>query len=97
MTLGTRGDAKTVVNAINTFLSDRGLELNKDKTKLTKVVDGFEFLGFRYKHHEGRGLLVTPSPESEKIFRKKIKKKLHDNRSSNPALLIKELNPIIVG
>lgn len=64
---------------------------------MVKVTEGFEFLGFKYKYHEGRGLLVTPSPESKKNFQKRIKETISKNQKVMPAVLIRELNPIIVG
>lgn len=34
---------------IEQFLMERGLELNQEKTKLTTIEQGFEFLGFHFK------------------------------------------------
>jgi|SaaInlStandDraft_4_1057021.scaffolds.fasta_scaffold26801_1 hypothetical protein len=59
-------------------------------------MDGFKFLGFKFKCYEGRGLLVTPSPESKKAFRGRVRTKLRERKYVSSSILIKELNPIIV-
>jgi RNA-directed DNA polymerase len=97
VTVSSKKDAVMILKCLKGFLKERGLSLNEDKTKVTRVAEGFEFLGFKYKCHEGRGLLVTPSPESKKNFRKKVKETLRRNQKVMPAVLIKELNPIIIG
>lgn len=38
-----------IIKVIDRFLVDRGLELNKKKTKVTKVTEGFDFLGFNFR------------------------------------------------
>jgi RNA-directed DNA polymerase len=37
---------KLVIPAIDKFLKERNLELNKEKTKIVQLKDGFNFLGF---------------------------------------------------
>lgn len=40
---------KQIIEVIDKFLSVRGLTLNKKKTKVTKITDGFDFLGFNFR------------------------------------------------
>src|SRR4028118_290961 len=35
---------------IQQWLSERGLELNSEKTLITSMEDGFDFLGFNHRH-----------------------------------------------
>jgi RNA-directed DNA polymerase len=42
--------APAIIEACDQFLKVRGLELNKQKTKITMVDDGFNFLGFSIKN-----------------------------------------------
>jgi RNA-directed DNA polymerase len=42
------------------FLSERGLELSHEKTKVTSVEDGFDFLGQTLRRRRGR-LRLQPS------------------------------------
>lgn len=41
---------------ISNWLEERGLTLNENKTKITKIEDGFEFLGFLIRQHRGEYL-----------------------------------------
>ena len=43
--------------AIITFLKERGLELSLEKTKITHISEGFDFLGFNIKKY-GEKLLI---------------------------------------
>lgn len=97
ITCSTTEDAKKLIDSVNTFLNERGLKLNEDKTRITKVKEGFDFLGFNFKSHGRRGLLVTPSAKSQLSFRERIREKIQDDRKALPAQLIRDLNPIIIG
>jgi RNA-directed DNA polymerase len=97
VTVSSKKDALKIIRTLKMFLKERGLKLNKEKTKITYVKEGFDFLGFKFKSYEGKGLLVTPTPESKKNFRRKIKAKVYENQKVESAMLIRELNPIITG
>jgi len=47
---------------VETFLSERGLELSKTKTLITHVDKGFDFLGMNIRKYNGK-LLTIPSPK----------------------------------
>jgi hypothetical protein len=40
--------------AIVTFLKERGLELSDEKTRITHIDDGFDFLGFSVRKYAGK-------------------------------------------
>jgi RNA-directed DNA polymerase len=85
---------------LTVFLKERGLELSADKTKITHISDGFDFLGQNVrKYPDGKRmkLLIKPSKENVKSFLKQIRKTIHDSRSTNQVDLIKILNPKIRG
>ncbi|WP_366513746.1 reverse transcriptase domain-containing protein [Moorena sp. SIOASIH] len=42
--LKPKDNAEKVLEKVKSFLSQRGLEVNLEKTKLTKTTDGFDFL-----------------------------------------------------
>lgn len=58
------GEDKDVLNKsieiIKTFLSERGLHLSKEKTHITHINEGFDFLGWHIKSNDNL-LAVTPS------------------------------------
>ena len=60
------------------MLSEIGLRLNDDKTRVVHIDDGFDFLGFRIKRDHKRGsgkayIYTYPSKESVASIKRKIK------------------------
>ena len=53
--------------AIVAFLTERGLTLSTEKTHITHIDDGFDFLGFNVRKYSGK-LLIKPSRKSIKSF-----------------------------
>lgn len=57
------------------YLDKRGLILAEDKTKVTHIEKGFDFLGFnlrQYKTNKSMKLLIKPSKDSIKKAKKTI-------------------------
>lgn len=81
---------------ITDFLAQRGLSLSEEKTLVTHISKGFDFLGFNIRKYNGK-LLIKPSKKS----RRKITEKLHGIISGNMAVtqnqLVERLNPVITG
>lgn len=50
---------------ISRFLAERGLELSTEKTKITHIVQGFDFLGFNIQKYKGK-CLTKPNREAIK-------------------------------
>lgn len=92
---------------VQAFLEVRGLKLNESKTKLQKIEDGFNFLGFRFKEFKdyrvktpyGKkgSFLAHPSQKSIDTFKDKIKSCIRKNKNVQAFVLIGLLNPIIRG
>ncbi len=78
------------------FLAQRGLMLSEEKTKLTHIEDGFDFLGWNVRKY-GAKLLVKPSKDNTKRFLVKVKEVISRHRASPQVALIRELNPVIRG
>ncbi|CAK2109213.1 RNA-directed DNA polymerase [Vibrio crassostreae] len=49
------------------FLKERGLALSEEKTHLTHIDDGFDFLGFNLRKYKGK-LLIKPSKSNTLMF-----------------------------
>lgn len=95
------GDTKAVLeNAVKPliaeFLKERGLELSEEKTKITRIDDGFDFLGFTIRKYKGK-LLTKPSKSSIASVKGKIREVIKANKSTRTARLIDLLNPMIRG
>ena len=54
------------------FLKDRGLELSHEKTQITHVEAGFDFLGQNVRRYRCGKVLTKPSSQSVKTFLSKI-------------------------
>lgn len=81
---------------VERFLSDRGLELSPDKTVITPIATGFDFLGHRVRKYKGK-YLATPSPKNVKTFLGKIRREIKTHRGSAAGVLIRRLNTQIEG
>ena len=82
---------------IEEFLSMRGLELSKEKTHITHIRDGFDFLGFNFRKYPNDKVIVKPTKDGIKSFKLKVKEIFKEYRSSSLELLIDKLNPVIRG
>ena len=81
---------------ITAFLKERGLELSKEKTLITHINDGFDFLGVNIRMYKNK-LLTKPSDKNFKAIIDKIREIIKTNPSMKQAYLINKLNPIIRG
>lgn len=55
-----------IVPLVIKFLKPRGLKLSKSKTRITHILDGFNFLGFNFRKNNKNKLTVKPSRENQK-------------------------------
>ena len=78
------------------FLAERGLELSAEKTKLTDIEEGFDFLGQNVRKYDGK-LLIKPSNDSVKRFMAKVRATIKAHPCASAGRLIEELNPLIRG
>jgi RNA-directed DNA polymerase len=78
------------------FLQERGLELSQEKTKITHIADGFDFLGQNIRKYNGL-LLNRPSKKNVKAFLKDIRETIKGRKQAKAYNLIAELNPKIQG
>ncbi len=97
----SRQQAEEVKQRLAAWLAPRGLSFNEDKTKIVHVEEGFSFLGCdirRYVDRQGSGkLLITPSQEAVKRFRKRLAAELRSLRGANAAAVVARLNPVVRG
>jgi len=81
---------------VEQFLRERGLELSPEKTRITHIEDGFDFLGQHVRKYGGK-LLIKPARKNVKAFLGKIRKIVQANKQATTATLIAQLNPVIRG
>jgi len=81
---------------VEQFLRDRGLQLSPEKTCITHIEQGFDFLGQHLRKYGGK-LLIRPSKKNTHSFLDKVRKLTRQLRSQSQAALIRQLNPVVRG
>jgi RNA-directed DNA polymerase len=80
------------------FLSERGLELSHEKTRITRSEDGFDFLGQTVRRFKDGKVIVKPSVKSVKTFLAEVREVIRGQGGHGTAgELIKALNAKIKG
>ena len=85
-----------VLPLVEKFLRERGLELSAEKTHVTHIQKGFDFLGQNIRKY-GRKLLITPAQKNVQAALTKIRGIIEKNKSATQENLIVQLNPVIRG
>lgn len=96
----TCGDSEYLENEIKPlisgFISKRGLELSREKTKITHIRKGFDFLGFNIRKY-GDKCLTKPMKDSVKSIMESIGGAAASHKSGTQAELIRMISPKIRG
>lgn len=88
--------AEEVQPLVERFLAVRGLALSPQKTRITHIDEGFDFLGQHLRKYKGK-LLVTPSRRNVHAFLEKARGIIRANDAATQADLIHALNRVILG
>ena len=85
-----------IIPLITEFLKVRGLTLSAEKSKISHISEGFNFLSQNVRKYKGK-LIIRPSKAAVQSFKNKVKA-IHKNNRGIPAhALIRKLNPVIRG
>ena len=95
------GDSKEILEQevrplLETFLAERGLSLSPDKTVVTHVEEGFDFLGQTVRR-QADNLLTKPSKKGVKRFLKNVREVIRKLASAPARELVQTLNRMIRG
>ncbi|GHV80600.1 hypothetical protein AGMMS49944_23910 [Spirochaetia bacterium] len=96
VTARTREIAEKVKEQVRGHVRERGLQLSEEKTVITSIEEGFDFLGWNFRKYNGK-LLIKPSKKSQKRVYEKIRAVIQGNIGTTQDDLIRILNPIIMG
>ncbi|HJH28733.1 MAG TPA: group II intron reverse transcriptase/maturase [Methanosarcinaceae archaeon] len=96
VTAGSEETAKEIKELIEVFLMERGLELSMEKTLITHIDKGFDFLGWNFRKYKGK-LLIKPSKKSIGNVTQKISDIVKKGKAWKQENLIDALNPVITG
>src|SRR5216683_77633 len=96
------GDSKALLEKevkplVEQFMSERGLSLSQEKTVITHIEEGFDFLGQQVRKYKSGSVLTTPAKKNVKAFLKKVRGMIEQYRDSSAGQLIVKLNPVIRG
>lgn len=81
---------------VQAFLRERGLALNTQKSKITSIEEGVDFLGQNIRKYKGK-LVIKPSRSSVENVLKKVSDIIKKNLSATQEEVIDRLNPVIRG
>jgi len=74
---------------------DLGLQLHPEKTRITHIRQGFEFLGYLFK--EGYSMYALPTVRAIKAFKQKIRQITRRRRPLKLSEIVRQLNEVIRG
>ena len=96
LTARSKKELEEATPRVKQWLSERGLEFSKEKTKIVHMDEGFNYLGFNARHYKGK-LLIKPQKEKVLAFCKKIGEIIRNLKGVKQEVLIQKLNPILRG
>ncbi|WP_341315279.1 group II intron reverse transcriptase/maturase [Paraburkholderia sp. IMGN_8] len=88
--------ANEVRPVVEQFLAERGLSLSPEKTRITHIDDGFDFLGISVRKYAGK-LLTKPASENVRAFLRRVREIVKGNKALRHDALIRLLNPLLRG
>jgi RNA-directed DNA polymerase len=81
---------------IEVWLKERNLSFSEEKTRVTHIEDGFDFLGFNVRSYQEK-LLIKPSKAKVLAFCKRIGQVVKSMNGASQITVISKLNPILRG
>jgi RNA-directed DNA polymerase len=102
MVAGTEAHAREVLGDIAQVLAAMGLRLSADKTLITHIDDGLDFLGWRIQRHRKRGaskqyVYTYPAKKALRSITAKVKMICWQDVNLPLEKLLYQLNPVLRG
>ena len=99
---GTKADAEALREEIAGVLSTMGLRLSEEKTLITHIDEGLDFLGWHIQRRRKRGtsrryVYTYPSRKAIKAVTGKVKIRCRQNINLPLEALLRQLNPVLRG
>ena len=99
---GTRSQTEALLPEVATVLSTVGLRLSVEKTLITHIDEGLDFLGWRIQRHQKRGtnrhyVYNYPAKKALRSIKAKCKTLCRMNVSLPLAVLLHRLNSVLRG
>jgi RNA-directed DNA polymerase len=88
--------AEKVIPVIETFLNLRGLVLSEEKTLITRIDDGFDFLSQNVRKHNNK-MKITPAKEAVKRCCAKLVETIKAHQGDSAVKMVVKLNQQMFG
>lgn len=88
---------KEIIPLVTNFLAERGLSLSPEKTKITQITEGFDFLSQNTRKYKNGKLFQKPADKAVQEIKHKLRNTVFDNLNAKPHDLILKLNAILRG
>lgn len=93
VTASNKETLEVIKEMLKTFLLERGLTLSEEKTKITHIKEGFDFLGWNFRKYKDK-LIIKPSEKSIRKVKQTISKIIKTNKTSTQERVIYLLNQV---
>jgi RNA-directed DNA polymerase len=93
----SRQQAEQVKARLAAWLAPRGLAFNEAKTRIVRLSEGFDFLGFSLRRYPNGKLLVKPGATAIKRFRERLSGEFRALRGANAEAVLAKIVPITRG
>ena len=97
-----RNSAEKALEAFTAIASRMGLTINRGKTRITKLTEGFDFIGFQFvKRRSPKSgkwcIYIFPSKGSQRNIRRRIKYFTKRRAPITPAEFVEKVNRTVLG
>jgi group II intron reverse transcriptase/maturase len=97
-----RKDATQALQAFEGIAVRMGLTINRDKTRITKLTEGFDFIGFEFVKRRSPNsgkpcIYIHPSKSSQRNIRRRIKSFTKRRAPIKPAEFVQQVNQTVRG
>lgn len=97
-----RKSAYPALAAFKSIAKQMGLTLNKDKTRITRLIDGFNFIGFNFVKRKSpktgkNTIYVFPTKSAQQNIRNRLKYLTSRRAPISPKEFVDLVNPVVMG
>ena len=97
-----RKSAAQALEAFQAMATRMGLMVNREKTRITRLIDGFDFIGFQFvkrrsPKHRRWSIYIFPSKTAQRNIRRRIKYFTKRRAPIPPAEFVEQVNQMVRG
>jgi RNA-directed DNA polymerase len=97
-----RKSATEALEALESITTRMGLTINREKTRITKITEGFDFIGFQFVKRRSPNtgkphIYIFPSQTSQRNIRRRIKTFTKRRAPIMPDEFVRQVNEVVLG